>query len=219
MSYHVQVAKLFFRREDSLFRIREAEQLHGLWKRVAWFFVFSMLLFGFLAWKGLGMDPISVIATELSFAEYESLKLFFLLGRAIFGILLALAILFFTPLVFWIFTDIPYRKLVTVQLNVLLVMFIERLTWVFFIHYIGLDWYVSPLSFGIITSYITQIDWWIYFFGAFSIFQIWIMWFQWKAITDFSEMAKWKAWMLVILLHISYWAVAATLAIYDLQLL
>ncbi|WP_197063102.1 hypothetical protein [Pontibacillus marinus] len=178
-----------------------------------------MLLFGFLAWKGLGMDPISVIATELSFAEYESLKLFFLLGRIIFGIILALAILFFTPLVFWIFTDIPYRKLVTVQLNVLLVMFIERLTWVFFIHYIGLDWYVSPLSFGIITSYITQIDWWIYFFGALSIFQIWIMWFQWKSITDFSEMAKWKAWILVILLHIFYWAVAATLAIYDLQLL
>lgn len=219
MSYHVQVAKLFFRREESLIKIQQAEQLLGFWKRIAWLSLFSMLIWAFLAWKGLGMDPISTVAADLSFAEYETVKLFFLFGRAIYGILIALVILFFTPLIFWIFTDIPYRKLVTVQMNVLFVMFLERLTWVFFVHYIGLDWYVSPLSFGIIASYITQIDWWIYFFGAFSVFQIWIMWFQSKAITNFSHIVKWKAWILIIGLHIFYWAIAATIAIYDLQLL
>lgn len=219
MAYHVQVAKLFFRREDSFFQLKRAERITGLWKRVFLFLFLSMLVYGFTAWKGLGMDPISVMATELSFATYESVKIYFLFGRILYGLLLTFIILFFTPLIFWIFSDIDYKKLVTVQFNVLFIMLVERLTWVGFVQYLGLDWYVSPLSFGIITSYITDITSIIYFFGAVSVFQIWIMWFQGKAIRDFCDMKRWKVAILVGTVHVFYWAVTAVIALYDHALL
>lgn len=218
MTYKVEVAKLFFRREDSFFQIREAERLTGLWKRILWFLVLSMLVFGFTAWKGLGMEPLSWQATDWSFATYESMKFFFLTGRLIYALLFSIVILFFTPFIYWIFTGIPYRKLIIVQLNVLFLMLIERLLWVGFVQYAGLDWFLSPLSFGIIAALITDHVWTIYLFGAISLVQIWAMWFQTKALVDFSSIKKWKMSILVIFLHLFYWAASATLAYYDLYL-
>ncbi|MFC0525394.1 hypothetical protein ACFFGV_17560 [Pontibacillus salicampi] len=219
MSYKVQVAKLFFRREDSMFQINKAEAITHLWKRISLFLLLSMLVYGFTAWKGLGMTPFSAQATSWSFATYETMKLFFLSGRVLYGLFFALIILFYTPFFYWLFTGISYKKLMTVQLNVLFVLLLERLTWVAFVQYLGLEWYVSPFSFGVIASYLTDMEWLIYFGGAASLFQIWVMWLQSKALFLFSSIKKWKLVVMVVLLHLFYWAAAASLTYYDVELL
>ncbi|GGD10442.1 hypothetical protein [Pontibacillus salipaludis] len=217
--YQVRVAPLFFRREHTFSRICSAEKMDNLWRRVFLLLFLSIIVYGVTAWFGLGMDIISNRATSFTFEDYEIRKLFFLIGRSTFGLVFALLILFGSPFLLWMFTGIHYRKLVALHLPILMVLLLERALWIVLLVNTGLDWYVSPLSFGIIASYITDIPWIIYFFGTISLVQLWIVWFQIKMIHYFSAWKRWQAWILVLVLHMIYWSGAAAIAHVDVYFL
>ncbi|GGB49260.1 hypothetical protein GCM10011409_28580 [Lentibacillus populi] len=168
-----------------------------------------------MALLGIGSDFISSHATALNATEYELSKLGFVIGRGLYAILLTAIILFLSALIFYSITGIPFRKLIIMQQVVLLMMLVERVLWIPLMLYWGLDWYVSPLSFGIIASYFTEYQWIIYFFGAISLFQLWIIGFQVKFLRYLSPIKRRWIWLTVILLHIFYWAAAASLALID----
>ncbi|QSS99659.1 hypothetical protein IMZ31_16565 [Pontibacillus sp. ALD_SL1] len=217
--YQVRVAPLFFRRENTFSRMYHAEKVDHLWRRVFLFIFLTMLVYISSAWFGLGMDVISTRATSLTFEDYEVRKLFFLFGRALFGLIFAILILFGSPFLLWMFTGIPYRKLIALHLPILMVLLIERIFWIVVLVNTGLDWYVSPVSFGIITSYFTDIPWIIYFFGAISVVQLWIVWFKIKTVHYFTKWKRWQAWLLVIMLHMIYWSATAAIAHVDVYFL
>ncbi|MEC5425985.1 hypothetical protein QGM71_21260 [Virgibacillus sp. C22-A2] len=215
MTYHINVFKILFSLDDHLFRIHKAEKIYNLWKVSALLVLFSMAVYSWMAFLGMGTTLISPTAVGLSSLEYEQSKFWFMVGRAVFAIILAALILFIPSLLFYLLTDIPYRKLLIMQQLVLAVMLLERLLWIPLALFNGLDWYVSPLSFGIIASYLTAVPWVIYFFGAISLFQLWIIWFQVKYLTSFSGTKKWLIWVNVILLHLIFWSVSTLLAVVD----
>lgn len=201
--------------DDHIFRIRKAEKIRRLWIVSALLTFISVLVYIWMAYLGIGSDFISRGAVGLSPETYEAGKFWFLIGRAIYAVFIAVLVLFLPSLLFYLLTEIPYRKLMIMQQVVLVIMLIERLIWIPFMLLGGLDWYVSPLSFGIIASYVTGISWVIYFFGAISLFQLWIIWFQVKFITSLVPMRKRWIWLNVILLHVLGWAVAALIAFAD----
>ncbi|MFG6121359.1 hypothetical protein [Thalassobacillus sp. B23F22_16] len=217
--YAINLLKLLFRQEDHLFKLHRAEKLFNFWKLLFLLFVVSILTYIWTSWIGLGTDPISVNATEFTHTEYEMRKLWFLIGRVAYAILFTAFILFVSSLFWWLFYDVRYRKLIIIQMNVLLVMLLERITWIPLMVYAGIDWYVSPFSFGVAAAYITDIEWIIYFFGAISLFQIWIIWYQVKSLKYLSSTKKHWIWLGVISWHILLWAGTAALANYDLLLL
>ncbi|MBM7554368.1 hypothetical protein [Thalassobacillus pellis] len=219
MLYSINLLQLLFRREDHLFKIKRAERLQNFWKWVVLLLATSILTYIWTSWVGLGMDPISVNATEFTRMEYEFRKAWFLIGRTAFALLLAIFVLFITSFVWWLFNNVPYNKLVIIQMNVLLVMLLERLTWIPLLVYAGVDWYVSPLSFGVPASYFTDIQWIIYIFGAISVFQLWIIWYQVRCLNYLSATKKHWIWFGVIFWHILLWAGTAALSNYDIFLL
>jgi len=211
MTYRVHLLKFFFEMKGHFHQIRKAERLTHVWK---WSFVLgfaSILLYGWMAYLGIGSDMISSQHAEWTLPMYEGSKFSFLLGRLLFAVLLSCGILFLTALFFYSITDIPFQKLMIMQQVVLFIMLIERLLWIPFMVYLGLDWYVSPLSFGIIASYVTVHDWFIYFFGAMSLVQVWVVWFQIRYLTFMASIRKRWIVLAVVAIHVFYWAMAATL--------
>jgi hypothetical protein len=205
--------------EDHLFRIRKAEKLYNVWKTSLLLALISVLIYIWMAYLGLGSTPLSPAAVYTSEIEYEQYKYWFILGRAVYALIFAALVLFIPSLIIYAFTGIPYQKLIIMQQVVLAVLLLERVIWIPLATLIGLDWYVSPLSFGIIASYFIEIDWFIYFFGAITLFQLWVIWFQVRFISGFHAIRRRWLWLIVILLHIITWALAATLAAVDMQII
>lgn len=205
--------------DDDLFRIRKAEQINNLWKHSVILIFLTMIIYGWMGYLGIGTDIISSNIGSFNALTYEQSKFWFMTGRIVFGLLLALLLLFVVPLILRGLTEIPYRKLIVMQQMVLLVMMIERIIWIPLFLYLGLDWYASPLSLGIAAAYLTDIPWIIVFFGAISLVQIWIIWFQIKYISALSSIKKRWIWGSVLLLHIFYWLVVASLVFVDIYLL
>ncbi|WP_373894710.1 hypothetical protein ACUL41_17615 [Virgibacillus natechei] len=212
MTYPVNLFKFFRSMDDHLFRIRKAEKIQNLWKVSVLLVLLSVTIYLLMAYLGIGADLISQNATRLSPAAYEQSKFWFIIGRMAFAALFAVLILFVPALLFYLLTDIPYQKLIIMQQVVLVVLLIERIIWIPLMLMIGLDWYVSPLSFGVIAAYMTEISWIIYFFGAISLFQLWIIGFQVNYLSTMAVVKKHWLWVNVILLHILFWCIAALLA-------
>ena len=215
MLYRVQLFKFFTSIYDHIFRIRKAERLSNVRKTSTLLILVAVLIYGWMAYLGIGSSMLAGGAAELSATEYETSKLWFVIGRMIYGALFAAFILFIPSLIFYLITEIPYGKLVIMQQIVLSVMLIERLLWIPLALFAGLDWFVSPLSFGIIASYLMDIDWFIYFFGAITLFQFWIIWFQYRFLHTLSEIGSRTLWAFILLLHVLGWVLAGTIAFAD----
>ncbi|MFD2761939.1 hypothetical protein [Lentibacillus juripiscarius] len=219
MTYKVNIIRFFFPVADSLLRVKKAEVIKGLWRTSSLLILFSVGVYLGMAVLGIGTGPISDDAAALGFLGYEAGKLWFIIGRIGFAILFGLLILFVPSLIFYFITKIHYRKLLVMQQVVLTVMLIERLIWIPLAVYAGLDWFVSPFSFGIIAMYISDIPWVIYLFGAVSVFQLWIIWFQAAFLSYLSTVKKGWIWVSVVFIHLLYWAGTAALASMDQHLL
>ena len=219
MTYSINIIKLLFAVDDHIFRIGKAERLRTPWQVIFLLMLFSMLLYSGMGMLGIGTQVISSGVTIFTPSEYEMQKFSFIIGRMIYSIAFVLFVLFVPSLVFYLVTKIPYKKLLLMQLVVLFVMLLERALWIPFVVYFGLDWYVSPLSFGIIVSYFTDIPFLIFFFGAISLFQLWIVSFQIKFLSRLSAIHKRYIWGTVILFNVTVWVLTALVAFTDIHMI
>ncbi|WP_246364201.1 hypothetical protein [Halobacillus locisalis] len=217
--YSVNLIKLFIRRDDHLFRLNRAEKIKNVWNLLFVLLGLTLATYIWMAWLGLGTDAISANMSDFNRVEYEFRKAWFLIGRIGYALVFFLFTLFVSSFFFWLFNDVSYKKLIILQMNVLLILLLERITWIPLMVYAGIDWYVSPFTLGVITSYFTDIPWLIYFFGAISLFQLVIMWYQIKWLTSMSKTKKVWIWIGVIFWHLLLWAGTAALSYYDLFLL
>ncbi|WP_079710160.1 hypothetical protein [Paraliobacillus ryukyuensis] len=215
MIYTNNIIRMFTHMEEQLDQLKQAETVKGMWKRNVILILATMIIYAGMAYLGLGTNLISEHLTETSTSELEVQKLWFLLGRSLYGCLFAILVLFTPSLFYFLLTDTIYRKLVVMQQVVLIVILLERVIWIIQSLLFGLDWYVSLMSFGIIASYIFEKNWLIYFFGAISIFQLWLIWFQTKYLIRTTNIKKHVVWMLVLTLHLVGWALAAAVASID----
>jgi len=216
MNYQPNFLRFLFSINDHLFRIRKVEAMNPIWRSNSLLILLSMLIYLWMAFLGIGSNLISEDALALGALNYEASKFWFVVGRMLYGVFFASFILFVPAYLFKLLTDIPFKKLVVMQQVVLFVMLVERLLWIPLVMFAGLDWYVSPLSFGIIASYLTSHTWIIYFFGAISVFQLWIIGFQVLFLkTMLTEIRERSLWLSVIFLHILWWGLATIFSFTD----
>jgi len=219
---HKEVKLIRGLRQPSYFfyQLKETEVLRGYKQKVILVFVLSALVFGLISSLGIGMDPLSKELTKLSPVTFEMEKFLFFLGRLIAGILYAAVVLFVPALIFWTISDEgEYRKLVITQSLVLLILLIERLTYIPLSLFLSLDWFSSPLSLGVIAQYITGKPWVIYFLGCFSLFKIWVFYIQYKGVKRLTQQKNWLIWLVILLTNLLFWSVTAFLAFIDLSTL
>jgi hypothetical protein len=202
------------------YQLKEMEVLKGYRRSIFNLFLLSAFIFGLISAFGIGMDPLSKELTKLSPTSYELEKFMFILGRIIAGILYASIILFVPAVIFWTISEKgEYRKLIIVQALVLLILLLERLTYIPLSMFFSLDWFSSPLSLGVIAQYITTKPWVIYFLGSFSLFKIWIFYIQYKGLKLLTEQKNWLIWTVILLTNLFFWSITAFLAYIDFSTL
>ncbi|WP_010095705.1 hypothetical protein [Ornithinibacillus scapharcae] len=219
MTYTLQVLRFIFSVDDHIFRIGKAETVRNPWKVIVLLSLLTLVIYGGMGMLGMGSTLISSGAVLLDPAEYEMRKLWFVIGRVAFALTFALFVLFIPTLIFYWVTKISFKKLLLMQVVVLFILLMERVLWIPMAVFFGLDWFVSPFSFGVIASYFTDISLLIYLFGAVSLFQLWIIALQIKYLIKLSTIHKGWIYATVILLHLTIWTVTAIVSFTDIYMI
>lgn len=202
------------------YQLKEMEVIKGYRKRIFFLFLLSIIVFGLISSFGIGMDPLSKEMTKLSPTTYELEKFLFFLGRLLAGLLYAAIVLFFSSLIFWTISDEgEYRKLAITQGIVLMILLVEKLTYIPLSLFLSLDWYSSPLSLGVITQYITSKSYVIYLMGSFSLFKVWVFYIQYKGIKQLTNQKNWIIWLVILLTNLFLWSLNALLAFLNISTL
>ncbi|MGG4166090.1 hypothetical protein ABEW00_01185 [Rossellomorea vietnamensis] len=202
------------------YQLNEMEELTGYKKRVSFLFILSIVTFGLISSFGIGMDPLSNEMTKLSPTEFEMEKFLFFLGRLLAGMLYAAIILFFSSLIFWtISNEGEYRKLVITQGLVLIILLVEKATYIPLSLFFSIEWYSSPLSLGVITQYLTSESYIVYLMGSFSLFKVWVFYIQYKGIKQLTNQKNWIIWLVILLTNLFFWSLNALLAFLNISTL
>ena len=201
------------------YQLRESEILKGYFQKVMWLFLLSALIFGLNAGFGWGTVPLSKEITTLSPMDFEVHKFYFLLGRLLLGLLYAAIILFIPTLLFWTISEADFKKLVVMQGITLIILLIEKLTYLPLLTYLSLNWYSSPLSLGVISQSMTDNEWLHYFLGNISLFKLWIIYIQFVALKWLTGKKSGLILLWVSFIHMLLWCFTAFLAYIDFSIL
>lgn len=210
MIYHVKVLKGIIMPQRSFEQLNIAEGVQGFRLRVGVLAALSMILFTMGAIFGVGSESISQELTKLSPQAFELRKQIFVLGYVVRGLAYAAVILLIPSLFFKLLTENEYRKLVILQLYVLPILLLEKVTSILLAIGAGLPWFSSPFSLGVITQSMTDLHFLIYFLGSISIFQIWAMIVQFKGLRLLNrEIYARNVFFMVLGIHILFWILHA----------
>ncbi|MFP7492561.1 hypothetical protein SFC66_02150 [Terribacillus saccharophilus] len=204
MTYHTNPFRLLISPKETLFKLREAERLRSHWLWTVLLLVAFCLVYAALGWAGAGTETLNQLRTNYTGSEYESAKFSFIIGRLVFGLVLGLLLIFVVSLVFYLFYEIPYQKLVIIQLSVGVIFLLEALTWLVLLLAAGLEWNRSPFSLGVLADLFTDRPWVISLFGAISLFQLFILYFQSRCLRVLFPVKRWHAGAVVSINFICY---------------
>src|SRR5690625_6007958 len=124
--YNLNVFRFLLSIDDSLLRMKEAEKINHIWKTSSLLICMSMIIYGWMAYLGIGSNVILSSGLRFTPAEYESSKFWFIIGRTLFGAGYALFFILVLAIIFKWLTYIEFVRLVVMQLVVLLVLLLER---------------------------------------------------------------------------------------------
>lgn len=208
MVYQSRIFHLF-KPKTTFFQLGKAEVIYGLKMRLFLMILFSTVIFTLEGLLGIGSASISKTLTLDPKGIFEWHKALFVMGKTLSGIVYSVCILYIAPLVFSVFADVSYRKLVVIQVFVLFILLIEHITYFPLVLWLNLDWYSSPLSFAVIGQYITTIPFLIALLGCLSIFKIWGIYIQYKSLCALSEKNRISLLILVIVVNLIFWGITA----------
>jgi hypothetical protein len=212
MVYRVKWWKGFYQPSVAAFQLNKAETIYGVWTRVGWLFVLS--LFVSITENFYGMGTESLVRQGLEGIDLYTLS-YFALGNLIANWLSAIALLFIPAFFYWILTDIPYIKLVIVQMFIVLLHIIEKITNLLLMYWFQLPWYSSPLSLGVIAQTLEFPTLAIYICSYISIFFVLSIIISYMFLKDLNSSSLLKNMLLVIGWHIILLAYQATYSYID----
>lgn len=209
MFYQVRIWKGLTTPYVSAHQLNKAEKYDGVWKWTTIFLLITLALSGISAFLGIGSGQLSKLIYETSPSEFQAAKGLFAVGQILQSLLVTVILIFFSALVFWVFTDIEYRKLMVVQLFVICIHLIEKLIAIPLHFYFGLDNISSPFSLGVIAQYLTDYEILINFLGEISLFSIWTMILQYKFLRIITEVSNRRLYILIISINLFFWIFSA----------
>lgn len=198
-------------------QLTKAEKIEGTWKYTILLTFASFLIYSIYAYLGIGNEILSIQIYQLSSSEFEVTKLLFACGQVLLGILGTIIFIFFPALIFWLFSDTYFIKLVNIQLIVTTIILIEKAVSIPFYFYLGLDRVSLPFSSGVIAQYITDYRFIILFLAQITFFQIWAIALQYtyvKAIMDRSNKA---VLAIIIATNLFIWLMLALYSYMDFE--
>ena len=197
-------------------QLMEAEQIAGFWKKGLGLLFITLIVSVLTAYFGIGNEGISKELNNLSSTQFEATKTLFAAGQVTASIVAALLIMTVPSLFFWTVSDIEWKKYITVQYFVFVILLIEKVILIPFTIFIGLPDISNPFSLGIIGQYLTSNDIILQFLTQLSIFKIWAVVLQYKYVKAFSGKSASQTALIVIGFNFILMMVSVFLTIMDL---
>ncbi|PLR94477.1 hypothetical protein [Bacillus sp. T33-2] len=199
------------------YQLKKAEEAEGVWKRAVLLILASGLIFGLSAYFGIGSEYLSRKLTELSGSEFEMHKVLYVIGQLLWGLFYGAAIIFLPALFFWTLSDLELKKLIVVQLLVLLILLAEKLIMIPVNLALGLPDESSPFSLGVLAQTFTSNGFIVSFLASITIFKAWAIWIQIKYLKDLTEKSMKVVVAMVVGLNVALWLLGALFSIIQFE--
>ncbi|MDW2876596.1 MULTISPECIES: hypothetical protein [Bacillaceae] len=209
MIYYVQLVRGILNPSGAFYQLGKAEEIRGLVKRLILLILAGAMIFAAYGYLGMGMEFLHREITSIGSAEFEMKKLFAIIGQTCWGIIYTCLILFLQAVLFWIFMDVEYKKLLVVQAFVSVIFLAEKVLLLPITAVFGTGGKSSPFSLGIISQYIFENGFLTKLFSMVTIFSIAVIIFQYKALKSITEKSPKLILIVVILINLLYWTVSA----------
>jgi hypothetical protein len=209
MNNRINVLRGLFNYKDYTYKLRDIEDVPGVWKKITLLILLSGLLFGISAYFGIGSEYLSRMLTSISSEEYEMHKLLFMVGQALLGLFFGAIMIFLPALFFWTLSDLELKRLLTVQLFVMPIFLLEKSLAIPLALSLGLIQVSSPFSLGIIAQCITGNDFVIYLLSYISIFKIWAVVIEYKYLRMLTDRNPKIIMLIVIGINLVIWLFAS----------
>lgn len=203
----------------SAYQLHKAESYSGIWKRTIILLVIALILSSISAYFGIGNEQMSKLIYHSSTSEFESIKGLFAIGQVIQYVIVTAILIFLPALIFWIFTDIEYRKLVVIQLYVVTIFLFEKIIAIPMQLFFGLDYASSPFSLGVIGRYVSEHELVHNFFGEISLFSIWAILIQFTYLKVVTEKSKRILLLLILSINLLIWIFTALFSFIKFEVL
>lgn len=212
MMNRVELLRGLFNYNDYTYKLRDAEDVPGVWKKAALLILLSGLVFGVSAYFGIGSEYLSKKLTAISREEYEMHKLLFMAGQTIMGLFFGAAMIFLPALFFWSLSDLELKKLLSVQFFVLPILLLEKIIIIPLATGIGLTQVSSPFALGTIAQYLTEQDFIIYLLASISLFKVWAIFIEYKYLKILTEKSPKLLLLMIIGINLVFWLFSALFA-------
>src|SRR5690625_1407796 len=104
--YNLNVFRFLLSIDDSLLRMKEAEKINHIWKTSSLLICMSMIIYGSMAYFGIGSNVILSSGLRFTPDEYESSKFWFIIGRTLYGAIYAGSVIIVPAMIFKWLTNI-----------------------------------------------------------------------------------------------------------------
>ncbi|MDW7617034.1 hypothetical protein SC499_20620 [Peribacillus simplex] len=212
MVYQVRLLKGILEPHRSRYQLQNVEAVTRLGWKLLFLYFLSIIVFAISGYFGIGSESFSKEITKMSVNEFEAGKFLILSGNIIASLIYPSIYIFLAALFFWIVTDIPYIKLVIVQMIIFGLQLLEKalLIPLFVLMDIGND--SNLFSLGVIGQYFLRSDYFIHFFSEITIFQFLIIALQYFYLKEFSQRNNYLVLVMIVLFYLATWFVKAFLA-------
>lgn len=212
MVYQVRLLKGIFEPDRSRYQLQNAEAVTRLGSKLLLLYFLSLIVFAIGGYFGIGSETFSKQITTMSMNEFEAGKLLIMGGNLIAGLLYPSLYIFLASLYFWIIGEVPYIKVVIVQMILFCLQLLEKVLLIpmFILLHVGNDG--NPFSLGVISQHFLSNDYFIHVFSEITIFQLLIISLQYFYIKGFSERNHYLIFLLVALFYWVTWFAKAFLA-------
>lgn len=209
MFFQVRMWKGLTQPYVSAHQLDKAEKYEGIWKKTFLLLIISLILSTISAYFGIGSEQLSKLIYETTPTEFATIKTLFAIGQVVQTILVTAIIIFFPSLILWIFMDIPYRKLVVMQLFVASIFLMEKVITLPMQLFLGIDHASSPFSLGIIAQFVTEYELISNFFGEISLFSGWAIILQYQFLRIITNRNPKQILLIILSIQLFMWSIAA----------
>ncbi|WP_078431821.1 hypothetical protein [Metabacillus halosaccharovorans] len=218
MIYQTQLFKGLTKPRISLYQLQKAEAVKKVVLKILLLYLACFIIFAISTYFGIGTETYSENISD-SIGKYEAGKLLLLAGKLISSLLYPTLFIWFTALFFWIALDIPYLKAVIVQMFALTVLLSGQLLTIPVLVLLDLNHVSNPFSFGVISQYVMDHEYWTNFFGAITVFHFVAIWVQYYYFRFLSEKNRFYTLSIVILFYLIVWLLEGLLAFLKISVL
>lgn len=212
MIYQVQLLKGLLHPNDFLYQLEKAEEIRNYRIRIFLLFTASLIIFTISSYLGIGTEIISRELTSTAAGEFETRKLLFLFGQILWGLIYPAIMLFIPAAFFWALSDIPFIKVLVIQMFAVSILLLEKAFLIPINWKIGLDKSSSPFSLGPIAQYLTDSTLLIYFLGQLSVFSLLVLYIQYKGLKYLTDKTRGQIFSYVLLINMLFWLVSSFLS-------